>query len=184
MSQNERRKNVFIDRKFQISFILKFCSVAILSSVIIGLLVLIFTSNSTTVAIEGTKVFVKSTSDFLLPAMIFTIATVTLFSASAVIMLAMVTSHKIAGPLFSINRTAEKLKEGDLTERFHIRSDDQLGDLSRFLNVFVDAYKEKIGIMKETIKRIEECSVDPKKNAKEIQSLSNKLNGIISFYKN
>jgi methyl-accepting chemotaxis protein len=183
MSQNERRKNVFIDRQFQTSFILKFCIVAILSSIIIGLLVLIFTSNSTTVAIEGTKVFVKSTSDFLLPAMIFTIATVTLFSASAVIMLAMLTSHKIAGPLFSINRTARKLKEGDLTESFHIRSDDQLGSLSQSLNEFIDVYKEKIGQMKATVQQLEECSVDPKKNAPEIQSLSNKLNGIISSYK-
>ena len=150
---------------------------------IIGWLVLIFTSNSTTVAIEGTKVFVKSTSEFLLPAMIFTVATVTLFSASAVIMLALLTSHKISGPLFSLTRTVQAMKDGDLTESFHIRSDDQLGHLAADLDAFREMLKNQYTTLQNQKEELNHCLHDPRKNADQIRGVVQSLSETINYFK-
>ena len=92
-----RRRNYFIDKNFQSKFIIKFCIIVIISSLAVGVSIFYLSQNFTTVAIENAHVIVKKTSDFMLPIVAETLALVTLFSAIAVIILTLFTSHKIAG---------------------------------------------------------------------------------------
>ncbi|MFC1515017.1 hypothetical protein ACFL5X_03860 [Candidatus Omnitrophota bacterium] len=132
--QKYSRRHYFIDKQFQTNFILKFCLIVLVSSVLIGALVLLLSKGSTTVAIENTKVQVKTTSDFILPILLQTIAVVSLFSAFAVGFLSLVSSHKISGPLFRLKREIDILKDGDLGRNFNIRASDQLQALSKSLS--------------------------------------------------
>jgi nitrogen fixation/metabolism regulation signal transduction histidine kinase len=133
MSARIRRKHYLIDKDFQISFIFKFCAIAILASFIIGALVFYLTSNSTTVAIENTKVTVKSTADFIFPVLALTVIVVTFFSSLILGIMALVISHRIVGPLYRLRKEIDMLKEGDFTKQFQVRNKDNLKDLAKSL---------------------------------------------------
>ena len=61
--ENNKRRNYFIDKSFQTKFIIKFCMIVMVSSLLIGVFLFFLSRNLTTVAIENARVIVKSTSD-------------------------------------------------------------------------------------------------------------------------
>ena len=68
-----KRQQHFIDKNFQTNFILKFSSIVVLGSILIGVVVMFLSRGMTTVTIENTNVVVKSTIDFLFPIILQTI---------------------------------------------------------------------------------------------------------------
>jgi methyl-accepting chemotaxis protein len=133
MNPRSRRRQYIVDKDFQIGFIFKFCATVILSSFIIGGVVFYFTGNSTTVAIENTKVIVKPTSDFILPVLAMTAAITAVFSSLVLGVIALIISHRIVGPLYRLRKEIEFLKEGDFTKQFQVRNRDNLKDLAKSL---------------------------------------------------
>lgn len=133
MKHEHKRRQMFVDHTFQKRFIFKFCLIVVLSSFLVGGLLYFFTRNSTTVTIENTKVIAKSTADFLLPSLLWTVLVVSLFSAIAVLVISMIASHKIAGPIFRMKKEIDALKKGDLTRNFSIRNQDQFQALAASL---------------------------------------------------
>ena len=145
-----KRRNYFIDKKFQTNFIFKFCLIVVAGSLLIGAILLALTAGTTTVAIENTKVSVKNTADFLWPIIIITLLLVTLFSGLAVGILSLLISHKISGPLYRIKEEVKKLRSGDLTANFHIRKGDQLQELANDLKEMSANLQDKLKQMKES----------------------------------
>ena len=156
MKEKFKRKNYFIDRTFQAKFMIKFCIIVIVSSaLVIGLLVFL-SKGSTTVAIENTEVVVKRTADFILPMVIQTVLLTFLFSATAVLVLTMVVSHKMAGPLFRLKNEIDILKESDLRRDFSIRGNDQLQNFAKSLNEMCISLKGKHLRLKENYKKLQD----------------------------
>ena len=149
MVEKYRRRNYFIDKQFQSKFILKFCGVVVVSSVIIGAVIFFMSRGSTTVAIENTHVIVKKTADFILPVIINTLVLTAMFSALAVAIMSLLVSHKISGPLYRLKREIDKVKEGDLGRNFNIRSDDQLQVLAESLNEMTISLRGKYVRLKD-----------------------------------
>lgn len=156
MKEKFKRRNYFIDKTFQAKFMIKFCIIVIISSVlIIGLLVFL-SKGSTTVAIENTEVVVKRTADFILPVIIQTVLFTFLFSATAVLVLTMIVSHKMAGPLFRLKNEIDIIKDGDFRRNFNIRGNDQLQKFSQSLNEMHISLKEKHLGLKENYKKLKD----------------------------
>ena len=143
MERAHKRKQYFIDKNFQARFILKFCLVVIASSLLLGLSTFLLSRNSTTVAIENTKVMVKRTSDFILPTLVLTTLIVTVISAIVVVVLVLFISHKIAGPLYRLKREIKSLKDGDLKRTFAIRAKDQFKELASGLDEMSASLRQK-----------------------------------------
>lgn len=135
MDKKSLRKNYFIDKSFQAGFILKFCAIVIVSSLIIAGLTFVFSQGSTTVAIENTKVQVRQTQDFIFPIVTRILLIVSIFSAFSVGAVSLFVSHKISGPLFRIKREVDILCQGDFKRDFNLRGDDQLQELAKSLNL-------------------------------------------------
>ncbi len=143
MAVATKRRQYFIDPSFQLKFILRFCMIVLASSILIGAAIFYVFQNSTTVAIENTKVVVKTTSDFILPGMVIILVLVAGCSSLVVIVLTLLSSHKISGPIFRIQREIELVRQGDLTRKFTIRNSDQLQELARSLTTMTDTLREK-----------------------------------------
>jgi len=141
-SRAYRRSHYIVDKKFQLSFIMKFCSVVILASLAIGALIFYFTHNSTTVAIENTRVFVKPTSDFILPQLVITIIVVSVVF-SAILSYGAYCHAPHRRPHLSLRKEIENLQNGDLTGAFAIRDKDQLKTLARSLSDMARALRQK-----------------------------------------
>ena len=188
MENKKKRKNYFVDKKYQGEFVLRFCLVVLVSSFSIGLFIYINSQQSTTVAIENTKVVVKTTADFIRPVMTQVIVIVSFFSALVVAVLTVFTSHKISGPLFRMRRESESLKEGDLTRNFTIRAKDQLQELSRSLNSMGSALRQKHVELKEkslALKKYlkdKDFSVTPQEK-EDLEKLLDEIDEALKYFK-
>ncbi|MFH1782230.1 MAG: methyl-accepting chemotaxis protein [Candidatus Omnitrophota bacterium] len=182
------RRQYLIDKPFQVKFILKFCVVVLVSSILVGSLIFFLFQNSTTVAIENTKVVVKSTSDFILPLVAIILLVVTIVAAFVVLIMTLLMSHKISGPLFRMKREIDFLKEGDLNRNFSIRNKDQLQGLSKSLNEMCGSLKAKQTELKkktDVLKSyLENKNFYIKKEEKdEFVNLLNELESIVNYFK-
>ena len=156
MEEKSKRRNYFIDKTFQTKFMIKFCIIVIISSALIIGLVVFLSKGSTTVAIENTEVVVKSTTDFILPIVIQTVLFTFLFSATAVLLLTMLVSHKVAGPLFRLKNEIDVLKRLDLSKNVDIRGNDQLQNFAKSLNEMRISLQEKHLHLKESYKKLKD----------------------------
>jgi methyl-accepting chemotaxis protein len=169
-----RRRNYFIDKEFQTKFILKFCLLVILSGAItIGILYFIG-KKSTTVSIVNSRVIVHSTADFLLPISIQIVLIVMIILGLATIIVTLLFSHKIAGPLYRFKKAIEGVKLGNLSANFNLRDYDQLKDLSNEVNAMINKAREQINLIKADV-----ASFKAKKgniSEQDIEELDKKVN--------
>ncbi|MBN1586081.1 MAG: HAMP domain-containing protein [Candidatus Omnitrophica bacterium] len=182
MKPRIKRRNYFIDRSFQAKFAIKFCVVVLLSSILAGAAIVALSGNSTTVAIENTKVVVKGTTDFLLPLMIQTLIIVTIFASVSVIALSLLVSHKISGPLFSLRRTVDSIKNGNLNAQFHIRRDDQIQALADSLNGMAETLSDRWMLAKEKVITLNTLVEDPNPDKQRIQAVLNELDESLNYF--
>jgi methyl-accepting chemotaxis protein len=147
----DKRRNYFIDKDFQSRFILKFCMLVVLSGVITMGILYFVGKKSTTVSIVDSRVIVHTTADFLLPILTQTVLVVMIIVGLATIVVTLLFSHKIAGPLFRFKKAIEEVKSGNLSANFHIRNYDQLQGLSDEVNAMIDKTRERINLIKADV---------------------------------
>ena len=186
MTNVNKRRHYFIDKSFQAKFILKFCLIVILSSLLIGVTMFYVLRNSTTVAIEDTRVTAKRTADFILPMMMGILLIVATLSALVVSILTLLISHKISGPLYRLKREIDILKDGDFRRNFSIRTRDQLQELSRSLNNMCRALRDKQTELKKRVAAArssleKDASVRPEKE--ELLMKFDEIDNILNFFK-
>jgi len=144
-----KRRNYFIDKGFQTKFIIKFCLLVVIASLLIGIFTAYINAKTTTVAFENLKVVVKSTSDFILPTLLFILLIVSVLTGVATILITLFTSHKIAGPLYRLTVELEKMKQGNFSEEIRVRAEDQLQKVAT-------EFEEMRVVLKDSLSKIRE----------------------------
>lgn len=86
----------------------------------------------------------KNLLDFLVPALVFCLLSVLLLASLAVFVVALFASHKVAGPLFRLQRVAGHLAGRVLVGRVHLRLGDQGKPVASELNAWVSGRKERL----------------------------------------
>jgi len=149
--RNSRRKNYFINKKFQLKFAIP--SLVLMVLVACGLLaVFLFNSKRTlTAGYSGFEVKVLHTADFFLPMLVVaTISIIIVIGIIAIIALIYV-SHRIVGPIYRFHQALTAIDNGDLTLRFKLRKGDQFMDLADRINALAGTMDGKIrGIKAQT----------------------------------
>jgi methyl-accepting chemotaxis protein len=171
---SNRRRNYFIDKDFQSKFILKFCLLVVLAGIITTGILYFVGKRSTTVAIIDSRVVVHSTADFLLPILIQTVLAVMIILGLATIIVTLLFSHKIAGPLYRFKKAIEGVGSGNLSVNFHLRNYDQLKGLSNEVNTMIDKTREQINLIKADL-----VNLKAKKgniSEQDIEELDKKIN--------
>ena len=132
-----KRKNYYIKKEFQRAFIIKFCVLVILGAAVSGAIIYLASSGTATTAFENSRIRIKSTADFILPAVLLSTAVVTVIVGLASVIVTLYASHKIAGPIYRIEKDLEKVMQGDLRVKFSLRKNDQLQALATMLESLV-----------------------------------------------
>ncbi len=154
-----KRRQYFINRKFQAGFILKFVLVLILGA-ILSVAITMFTTQATlTSSFEGSKLVIEKTSLAILPSVILTNVITTLIVGVFVIIITLLVSHKIAGPMFRFEKDIEEISQGNLQKQIHIRNGDQFGSVARNLNEMVEKLNVKLSEVHQDLARIAEEAV-------------------------
>lgn len=97
-------------------------------------------------------------------------------------------SHKIAGPLYRIERSAAAIRGGDLTVNFHVRKDDEMRSTAHILDDMVDKLQADINKIKAASTALEE-KVDaltgclPPEDARRMKVFIDEIYGVLEKYK-
>lgn len=146
-----RRRTYFIEKGFQARFILRFCTLVVLGGCLSIGVIYFLATRSTTVAIVNSRVVVRTTADFILPLLIQTVVIVSALVGLATIVLALLASHKIAGPLYRFKKVVKALEEGDFSSDFKIRKRDQLRDLAEGFNSMINKVRSELKALKNNL---------------------------------
>jgi len=96
---------------------------------------------------------IKGMLAFLLPSLVFCALAVLLVASVAVFLVAVFASHKIAGPLFRLQRVAGHLEDRVLVGHIHLRTGDQGKPVARALNDWGAARKAELGALQTQLER-------------------------------
>ncbi|MDP8216640.1 MAG: HAMP domain-containing protein [Candidatus Kaelpia imicola] len=173
-----KRRIYFIDRKFQVQFIMKFCLLVIIGSLITVGLLYITGSRTTTVSFENTEAVVKSTADFIIPILIQTVIIVMVVTGLFTIMLTLFISHKIAGPLYRLEKEFKSMADGDISADFKLRGDDQLQNIAASLNEMKARLRFYLSALQISINDMEHALNENISEENKRQILLNNLNKI------
>ena len=141
-----KRKNYFINKAFQVEFILKFCGLVAIGCVIFGVIVYIFSSKTLTTSFENSRLVVKSTADYLLPGLLLGGAVAGLLIAAVTAVVVMLMTHRVVGPMYRFKKYAEQVGAGALSPGLQIRQKDQFQNLVGVFNKMTDDLR--IGLLK------------------------------------
>ena len=132
----DKRKNYFIKKEFQTRFILKFCVLVILGAILSGAMLFsyVFYRGTVTTAFVDSRLSIVTTADYIFPIlMIASLAAVVLIGIGTVITV-MYLSHRIAGPLFRIEKSLEEISSGNLGLKINLRSTDEIQRMAGKIN--------------------------------------------------
>ena len=195
--QKNRRRNYFIKKKFQASFILKFCLLLVLACLIMSFLSLLLTKNTTTTSFENLRLTVKSTSDFILPVLVSSSVIAIVLVSLATVIVFLYISHRIAGPLYRLEKDLEEIGKGNLGTEVHLRQNDEIKALADTVNGMVKKIKGPLSLSQARIKELEEAiggikaalrsrgmpEDEIEKNMGNIEKKIEQLKGNISYFK-
>lgn len=150
-----RRKNYFINKKFQSDFIIKFCLLVITGAFISGLMIYFMSKSTVTTVFENSRLTIKSTADFILPAVLLSSAVMIIYVGLATIAVTLFTSHRIAGPLFRMQKDIEEVIRGNLKMYFSLRKKDELKAMANSLNEMTKSLRLSITAIKDSITELE-----------------------------
>jgi methyl-accepting chemotaxis protein len=150
-----RRRNYYIKKDFQRNFILKFCALVAIGSLISGVIVYAMSLSTVTTSFERSRLVIKSTADFILPAVLLASAVVIFVIGLATIFITLFTSHKIAGPLYRLEKNVQEINDGDFRVRFNLRSNDEIKPLAERLDMMVLTLRNRLLDIRSNLQEME-----------------------------
>jgi methyl-accepting chemotaxis protein len=138
-------RRYYIQKQYQSKMILKFCLLAILGGAL--LCVSYYTAMDRDIsvgyiqALEGMR-YIKAA---MVRNFIYSEAAIILLLGLAVVVVTLLMSHRIAGPLWRVEQTAKAVGEGDLTCEIHLRKNDELRTLADQMNKMTKLLRKKAG---------------------------------------
>ncbi len=153
-----KRRQYFVQKNFQFKFILKFCIVLLIGIIIsIGLLCL-FSMNTLTSSFEQSKLVIKNTASAILPNVFLSHLIALVLITLLAIVVTLLISHKLAGPLFRFQKELKEIGEGNLTQVIKLRKNDQITAMADSLNQMRTDLQNKILGIKEEVEQIIESA--------------------------
>lgn len=74
----------------------------------------------------------------------------------AVVLLGLLVSHRIAGPVYRLGRSVEAVSKGDLTVHFRLRREDELQELAGSMEAMVRFLRGKIRHVRASVRNLRE----------------------------
>jgi methyl-accepting chemotaxis protein len=160
-----KRRNYFIDKRFQTLFAVKFLVVLVIAAIAALGLFLYYTSGTITIGYDGSEINLDQTNDYFLRTLIISFIGLLIVTGLIAATVIVFISHKIAGPLFNFKKNLAEISKGDLTVRMRLRAKDQCKALAEEINEMTSAVDAKVGIVKtqvaELSRLIDELSAHP-----------------------
>ena len=122
-------------------------------------LLFFFSQNTLTSSFSHSRLVIKSTGSAILPAVIYTNLIVLGLISLAAVLVTLLVSHKIAGPLFRFEKELQDISAGNLRTKMSLRKQDQMVEVAESLNQMVEALHEKVMNVRDGIAEVKETAI-------------------------
>lgn len=160
-----RRKKHFIQKMFQLKFIILFLLLLILGSIISGMILYMGANRNLGYEYSRAHIKIDETGDILRPAIFVSYGISIIIIGIATVLLTLYISHKVAGPLYRFEKSADEIGRGNLTLITRIRGSDQAKGLA-------DAFSRMTMELRKKVQDIDGCTLELNKI---IEDLNNAL---------
>ncbi len=154
MKPHYKRKQYYINKSFQTRFIIYFLLILILGGAISIGLTLFNTQETLTSSFVDSKLMIQSTSLAIMPSIIYTTLITTALVGIISIIVILLVSHKIAGPMYRFEKDIDRVSKGDLKSRITTRQGDQFQGLATSLNTMIDSLNTKLTAIKDDVETL------------------------------
>jgi methyl-accepting chemotaxis protein len=158
MDDDKTRKAVFIDKRFQGEFILKFVLLLLVGTAVFVLAAYMVLNRRFEESYYSAHFAIKSTGEILLPTLLVLSAIFIVVLGAAAIVITLYVSHHIAGPLFAIRRYLENVARGDLDFEPKLRLKDQTTPLAQSLTLALETLNAKLVALHGSAEAMRESS--------------------------
>lgn len=143
-----RRRHYFIDKKFQTSLTIDFLLIIVIALIAVMLLFLFISQDTVTVGYTGSEVKLLHTSDYFFRTLLLPTLVIFIVSGIVGVIVLILISHRISGPLLRLDTILNEICKGDLTGRYELRRKDQIKKLSDRINMLKEIMNGKVGSIK------------------------------------
>lgn len=180
----EIRKNYFVKKRFQMNFLSRFVILLLLESLLIAGLLSYVSRDTLTTGYLNSTLRIEKTPDFFFISLILIVLITVVAMGLAGMVIFILLSHRIAGPLYRFEKTLKEAQAGDLTVRINLRKTDQLTEFKESMNSLFESTDIRIGRIKQRITELEKAY--SKLDAPAAQTLKSKIDAIkdeIGYFK-
>ncbi len=182
-------RQYFIKKGFQSKFIIKFCLIVILGAIISGIILYASTNQRLGNTYLESLNTIKVLNDNLISNLIYTSLATVIFISIVTIIITLFASHKIAGPLFRLEKNTEIIGNGDLTLETRLRKNDEITGVASALNEMAGKLRSKMIDIRTDLEEVKKGSADiesaikdkrlsEKELKKQITRLSNRIKSL------
>jgi|GEM_PF-1859385 methyl-accepting chemotaxis protein len=163
---------------FQIKFILKFSIIMFIAFLVASLLLYLLINEKIDVSYFYSLYFLqqlnRNLAKYLLYSFFFQLILITITT----IIITLFSSHKIAGPLFRLERIIEQITRGEIPKEVRIRAKDQIKSFANSMDNLVKEIRRKVITVKSSLENIEKRKkkIDLLIKEKKIDALKEELN--------
>lgn len=147
------RRNFFIKKSFQSSFAWRFAALVALEAFLMTLLTLYLSRGTLTTSYAGGQLRIEHTSQYFLPTLLLVSSIAAVTVAIVGMLVFIILSHRIAGPVYRLQKSVEDIRGGNLTHRIQLRRKDELGELAGELNRLCELLDGRVAEMKREVQR-------------------------------
>lgn len=158
MTEEKPRKVVFIDRRFQGAFILRFLLLLLVGTALFVLSAYLILDKRLEETYYSAHYTIKSTGEMLLPTLLALSAAFVVVLGGAAIFITVYLSHHIAGPLYAIRRYLESISRGELDFQPKLRLSDQTTPLSESLAHALETLNTRLVAIRSAADGVREAS--------------------------
>jgi methyl-accepting chemotaxis protein len=182
-----KRRNYFIKKEFQGKFILKFILLIFLGIMVSSGIVYYLTVKNLEEAYYRSHIKIASTGEIVYPilltANIITIGMIIIIT----IIITLLISHKIAGPLYRIEKSIREIANGNLSFQIYLRTKDELATLAGIFNNMIVKLRGRIETIQDAARNLDNMvkewklpqkKIDRKKLSNDVAAMRKKINEI------
>ncbi len=177
---DNRRRIIMINRKFQITLIIKFLLVNILILGFFGSFLFLFLNSEVEANLYSAHVTYQNMKDMLFP-IVLTLSILNIIISSAIITIfVLYASFRIAGPLYRFNAAIKEIAGGNLRPLLKLRNKDELYEFSSSLQEMANSFIELVvqsRIISADLKKIAQETKNEELN-KKIKEMDSLIEGI------
>lgn len=139
-----RRRNFFIKKDFQGKIILKFFLAILVGAIIFTAILSLFSADTITITYEDSYLKLDKTPKALLQEIIRAYGLYILLLGIIISGFSLFLSHRIAGPLYRLERSVEEITKGNLAFKIVLRKKDEARELADGMNIMIEALSNRI----------------------------------------